>query len=92
MHYVEVMFKSQRWKQRVDFIRGNHIKEMLDILLLQASVVEADLEYLKDEDCSYAVVAAFWRAEDARYTHDMWDSLTDRLSEWNSNSKFLVRD
>lgn len=86
MHYVEVMFESQTWEQRVDFIRGNHVKEMLSILLSQASVVEADLESLKDEDCSYAVVAAFWRTSDARYTHDMWDSLTDRLSEWNSNS------
>jgi hypothetical protein len=67
------------------------VKEMSNILLSQASVVEADLECLKDEDRSYAVVAAFWRTSDARYPegvvdHDMWDSLTDRLSEWNSNS------
>ena len=69
---------------------------MLDILPSQASVVEADVESLKDEDRSYAVVAAFWRTSDARpvegvVDHHMWDSLTDRLSEWNSNSKFLVR-
>ena len=96
MHSVEVAFYAQTWEQRVDLIRGNHIKEMLNILLSQASVVEADLESLKDEDSSYAVVAAFWSTSNARYPegvvdHDMWDSLTDRLSEWNSNSKFLVR-
>ena len=95
MHYAEVMFESQTWKQRVDLIRGNHMKEMLNILLSQASVVEADLESLKDEDSSYAVVAAFWSTSNARYPegvvdHDMWNSLTDRLSEWNSNSKFLA--
>jgi hypothetical protein len=91
LHPLEVAFHAQTWKQRVDLIRGNHTKEMQDILLSHTSV----LEPLNDEDRSYAVVAAFWHPDHIRYpegvdvkdhiNQDMWKSLTDCLSEWNSN-------
>jgi hypothetical protein len=91
-HPLEVAFHAQTWEQRVGLIRGNHKEEMENILLSQTSV----LEPLKDEDRSYAVVAAFWHPDHTRYPEGvdvkghidqyMWETLNDCLSEWNSSS------
>jgi hypothetical protein len=94
LHPLEEAFWAQSWKQRVDLIQGNHMKEMESILISQTS----SLDPLNDDECSYAVVAAFWDEGHTRYpegvdvkhhiNHHMWKHLTDRLSEWKSNSLF----
>lgn len=75
-------FHAQSWEQRLDLIRGNHAKEMEDLLLFERQHPSVDV--LWEERLSFALLDGFWQKSgvDVRGCppRPVWGYLTDRLS------------